>query len=73
MTTCSRCTFRKDDNSGWWFMWTERQGQRLCIMPWETDPDLALESSVLKLCGVGCLAVELARWAGKTSVHKVMA
>jgi hypothetical protein len=53
--TCSQCGVLKREVNHWFFAWTERAGQRLCIVPWEADSGLAHEPSVEKLCGQNCV------------------
>lgn len=36
-------------------MWTERGGMRLCVVPFDFDPQLAREEGVQTLCGTDCL------------------
>jgi hypothetical protein len=55
MTVCSQCGALKRDVNHWWFGWTERLGQRICIVPWNFDSALVHEPHVEKLCGQSCV------------------
>jgi hypothetical protein len=52
---CSQCGVQKREINHWWFAWTERAGQRLCIIPWQSDEGLIHEPKVQKLCGQNCV------------------
>jgi len=52
--TCSQCGVEKRETNHWFFGWLERNGQRLCLVPWGFDPHLANEQDVQKLCGDQC-------------------
>lgn len=53
--TCSQCGAVKGTVNHWWFGWTERAGQRLCIIPWQADEGLIHEPTVQRLCGQNCV------------------
>lgn len=43
---------------------------RLCVMPWECDPELAHESTVEKLCGQLCVVKFLGKWMGRSMYER---
>jgi len=55
MITCSQCGTEKRDTNHWFFGWLERDGQRLCLVPWSFDPHLVHDREIQKLCGDGCV------------------
>lgn len=55
MTICSQCGRVKGEVNRWWLVWTERNGERICITGFESDPDLAREEHVAAICGEFCL------------------
>jgi len=53
--TCSQCGVPKKETNHWFFGWLEREGRRLCIVPWGFDPMLVHEPTVQRLCGDSCV------------------
>ena len=62
MITCSQCGAPKRDTNHWQFGWLERDGQKLCLVPWSYDEHLANEPTIQKLCGDQCAHLFLQKY-----------
>lgn len=69
---CSQCGCEQT-GSGWFLVWTERGGDRLCATTWESDPYLVHEKEVYLVCGQTCVTVALSKWMSKRFAMKVSA
>ena len=55
MVVCSQCGSLKAKGNHWFLAWSENAGQRFCFISFDSDPAIADEDGVQKLCGRRCL------------------
>ena len=68
---CSQCGVEKRETNHWFMCWTEWSGKRLCVIPWELDPEMSREDSVLKICGQGCLVKVVQQYADAKQLTEI--
>jgi hypothetical protein len=68
MISCSQCGTLKREVNHWFVAWTERDGERFCFAPLDSDPSMASEGHVQTLCGDRCLHKAVQRFSDSIAI-----